>query len=164
MLVLDTMHWPEEIRNAKFAELKKRTQVQDRERKMARQLIKQLSGDFDPSEFKDEYHKALKKLIDKKIKGEEIVVPEKAEEPDSVVDLMEALKASVAAAKRGENPRPRKETRSGGSKKSGNGRASKEDLAALSKKELEERAKELDIPGRSKMGKNDLIKALRKSA
>ena len=43
MLVLQTMHWPEEIRDAKFAQLRKRPRVDDRERKMARQLIQHLS-------------------------------------------------------------------------------------------------------------------------
>ncbi len=161
MMVLETMHWPEEIRDAKFDELRKRPKVQDRERKMARQLIRQLTEDFDPSQFKDEYHKALKKLIDKKVNGEEVVVPEKAEEPERVVDLMEALKASVEAAKRGEKPEPPKRTTA---KKSANGKGSEEDLAALTKAELEEKARELDIGGRSKMDKKELIRALKKVA
>lgn len=102
MIVMETMHWPEELRDARFDELKKRPTVQDRERKMARTLIKELAGDFDPGKFKDEYHAALKKLIQKKVKGEEIVVQEPPEEePAGVVDLMEALRASVEAAKKG---------------------------------------------------------------
>lgn len=167
MLVLQTMHWPEEIREAKFAELRKRPNVQDRERKMARQLIQQLTEDFDPSQFRDEYHKELKKIINKKVKGEEIVVPEAAEEPTGgVVDLMEALKASVEAAKRGEKPKSPKSKLSGKktSGKKSTGKPDKEDLAALSKQELAERAKELDIPGRSGMDKKQLISAIRKSA
>lgn len=159
MIIMETMHWPEELRDAKFDELRKRPKVQDRERKMARQLIKQLAVEFDPSQFKDEYHKALKKLIDKKIKGEEIVVPEKAQEPERAVDLMEALKASVEAAKRGKKPKP--PTRPQGS---GNGRGSKEDLDSLTKAELEKRAKKLEIAGRSKMDKKELVRAIRKSA
>jgi DNA end-binding protein Ku len=111
LLILETMHWPEELRDATFSELKKRPRVQDRERKMARQLIRQLTDDFDPSQFKDEYHKALKKLIRKKVKGEEIVVPEEREEPEKVLDLMEALKASVEDAKRGKS-KPAKSSRS----------------------------------------------------
>jgi DNA end-binding protein Ku len=165
MMVLETMHWPEELRDAKFDELRKRPKVQDRERKMARQLIRQLTDDFDPSQFKDEYHKALKKLIDKKIKGEDIVVHEKDEEPERVVDLMEALKASVEAAKRGEKPKaPRKSSRKSSKKSSSNGSGSDEDLSSLSKAELEERAKELEIAGRSKMDKKQLIKAIQKAA
>ncbi|HET7482442.1 MAG TPA: Ku protein [Actinomycetota bacterium] len=160
MMVLATMHWPEEMRDAKFSELKKRPQVQDRERKMARQLIQQLTDDFDPSQFKDEYHKALKKLIKQKVEGEEIVVPEPAEEPAKVTDLMEALRASVEAAKRGEKPKAPKE----GAKAASNGKGSDEDLAALTKAELEERAKKLGISGRSKMDKKQLIRAIKKAA
>lgn len=105
VMVLETMHWPEQLREADFDELRKRPKVQDRERKMARQLVQQLSDDFDPSQFKDEYHKALKKLIDRKVKGEEIVVADEPKQPDAgVVDLMEALKASVEAARRGKKP------------------------------------------------------------
>jgi DNA end-binding protein Ku len=162
MLVLETMHWPEEIREAKFAALEKRTQVQDKERKMARQLIQQLTEDFDPSQFKDEYHKALKKIINKKVKGEEIVVPEAEEESvEGVVDLMAALKASVEAARRGEKPtRPK----SAGKKKSSGAKTKAEDLNSLSKEELAEKAKSLDIAGRSKMDKKKLIEAIQKTA
>lgn len=158
MLLLQTMHWPEEIRDSKFAALKKRPRIEDRERKMARQLIQQLTDDFDPGQFKDEYHKALKKLIDKKIKGEEIVVPEAPEEPEGVIDLMEALKASVEAARRGEKPRPAKTS----SKKTSK-RSSSDDLTSLTKQELDDRAKELGIPGRSKMDKKALVRAISKA-
>jgi DNA end-binding protein Ku len=159
MLVLQTMHWPEEVRAAKFEQLKKRPRIDDRERKMARQLIQHLSSDFDPSQFKDEYHKALKKLIDKKIKGEEIVVPPQPEETGQVVDLMEALRASVDAARQGKKPKPPR-ARKATSKKS----KDSQDLAGLSKQELLDRAKKLAIAGRSKMGKDDLVKAIRKAS
>lgn len=164
VLVMETMHWPEELREAEFDELNKRPKVQDRERKMARQLIQQLSGEFDPSQFKDEYHQELKKLIDRKIKGEDIVVAEPAkQEAEGVVDLMEALRASVEAAKRGEKPSPRREAKSSGSKSGGKARkGSDEDLSELTKAELMDRAKKLDIPGRSSMDKDELIKAIRK--
>ncbi|MFN2587249.1 MAG: Ku protein [Actinomycetota bacterium] len=152
MLVLQTMHWPEEVRDAKFEQLRKRPRIDDRERKMARQLIQHLSSDFDPARFKDEYHKAVKKLIDKKIKGEEIVVPPEPEPAGEVVDLMEALRASVESARRGEKPRrPRAAA------------DDDDDLSGLSKQELLERAKELDIAGRSKMGKTELVKAIQKA-
>ena len=164
VMVMETMHWPEELRDAGFDELRKRPKIQDRERKMARQLIQQLSGEFDPSQFKDEYHRALKKLIDKKIRGEDIVIaePEK-QEPEGVVDLMEALRASVEAARRGEKPTPprRAESRT---PKAGGKNKSADDLSELTKAELMDRAKELDIAGRSSMDKNELIRAIRKKA
>ncbi|HYP23050.1 MAG TPA: Ku protein [Actinomycetota bacterium] len=157
MLVLQTMHWPEEVRDTKFEQLKKRPRIDDRERKMARQLIQHLSSDFDPKQFKDEYHKALKKLIDKKIAGEEIVVEPEPEPTGEVVDLMEALRASVEAARQGKRPTPPK-------KKTPKASSGDEDLSGLSKQELLDRAKKLDISGRSKMGKDELVKAIAKAS
>jgi DNA end-binding protein Ku len=65
---------------------------------MARSLIESLSSDFEPEEFRDEYRVALEELVAKKVQGEEITYTEEAE-PSKVVDLMEALRASVEAAK-----------------------------------------------------------------
>lgn len=68
---------------------------------MARQLIQQLSTDFDPAAFIDDYRERLETLINQKVEGEEVtVVAEAEEEPTKVIDLMEALKASVADAKK----------------------------------------------------------------
>jgi DNA end-binding protein Ku len=100
VFVLETMHWPDEIRTPEFEELEKKIDVRDAEVKMARQLIQQLSGDFNPEEFTDDYRTRLEELVERKVEGEEVTVaaaPE--EEPTKVVDLMEALKASVADAK-----------------------------------------------------------------
>ncbi len=164
-LVLETMHWPEEIRDTKFDQLRKRPKVQDRERKMARELIQQLTDDFDPGQFRDEYYKALKKLIKKKVEGEEIVIPEAPEEPSGVTDLMEALKASVESARQGKEPR-RESSRGAGERKgrSKKSRSSNEDLAALTKDELNERARKLSISGRSKMDKSELLRAIKKAS
>jgi len=102
VFVLETMHWPDEIRPPEFEELDKKVDVRDAEVKMARQLVQQLSSEFDPDAFQDEYRAALEKLVEQKVEGQEVTVsaaPE-AEEPTKVVDLMEALKASVAEAKK----------------------------------------------------------------
>ena len=66
---------------------------------MARQLIENLTAEWNPDEFTDEYREAMLKIVEAKINGEEIEVVE-AEPTAKVVDLMEALKASVAAAKK----------------------------------------------------------------
>jgi DNA end-binding protein Ku len=101
VFVLETMHWPDEIRPADFEELDKKVDVRDPEVKMARQLIQQLAGDFDPAQFTDDYRERLQKLAERKIEGEEVTVAAEAEEEAApVVDLMEALKASVAEAKK----------------------------------------------------------------
>jgi DNA end-binding protein Ku len=100
VFVLETMHWPDEIREPAFDELDRHVDVRDQEVKMARQLIQQLSGEFHPEEFEDEYRVRLQEIAEKKVEGEEITVAaQPAEEPAEVVDLMEALKASVAQAK-----------------------------------------------------------------
>ncbi|MDQ4058611.1 MAG: Ku protein [Actinomycetota bacterium] len=107
LFVLETMHWPDEIREPEFEELEKKVDVRDTEVKMARQLIQQLSADFDPGEFQDDYRIQLEQMAAKKIEGEEVTVAAEAEEePTKVVDLMEALKASVADAKKKKGDSP----------------------------------------------------------
>src|SRR5918995_645632 len=99
--VVETMHWPDEIRTPAFEELDRNVDVRDSEVKMARQLIQQLSSDFQPDEFHDEYREHLQTLVEQKVEGQEItVVAEPEEEPTKVVDLMDALKASVAKGKK----------------------------------------------------------------
>ena len=99
--VLETMYWPDEIREADFGGVDVEVKVRTQELEMARQLIANLTGDWDPSQFTDEYREALMKIVEAKISGEEIEIV--ASEPTAkVVDLMEALKASVAAAKKKE--------------------------------------------------------------
>jgi DNA end-binding protein Ku len=101
VFVLETMHWPDEIRNPEFEELSKKVEVRDQEVKMARQLIQQLSDEFKPEQFEDEYRVQLQKLAERKVEGEEVTVAaEPEEEPAPVVDIMEALKASVDEAKK----------------------------------------------------------------
>jgi DNA end-binding protein Ku len=106
--VLETMFWPDEIRTPTFEVLDEEVQVRPQEVRMARSLIESLSSDFEPEEFRDEYRAALEELVAKKVQGEEITYSEEAE-PSKVVDLMEALRASVEAAKagkEGEGARP----------------------------------------------------------
>ncbi|MDQ3940730.1 MAG: Ku protein [Actinomycetota bacterium] len=107
VFVLETMHWPDEIREPVFEELDKKIDVRDAEVKMARQLVQQLSDEFRPEEFQDEYRSALEKLVEQKVEGQEITVaPPPEEEPTKVVDLMEALKASVEQAKKRKDAAP----------------------------------------------------------
>jgi DNA end-binding protein Ku len=101
VFVLETMYWPDEIRAAEFDELTKKVDVRDNEVKMARQLIQQLATDWHPEEFRDEYRVKLEELVTKKVEGQEITLAaQPEEEPTKVVDLMEALKASVEQAKK----------------------------------------------------------------
>ena len=97
--VLETMYWPDEIREAEFGDADVSSKARGQEVEMARQLIENLTAEWNPEEFTDEYREALLTIVEAKMNGEEIEVVE-AEPTAKVVDLMEALKASVAAAKK----------------------------------------------------------------
>jgi len=99
-LALETLYYAEDIRvRDEIDDAVAETQVEDPELEMARQLVASLVGEFDPEEFVNEYRGELKAMLEAKLAGEEIVAPEQPE-PAKVVDLMEALKESVAQARR----------------------------------------------------------------
>ena len=75
----------------------KATDVKDTELDLARQLIAGLAGEWVPEEFENEYRRDLARMLEAKVAGQEITRPEPLPEAP-VVDLMEALRASVAAA------------------------------------------------------------------
>ena len=101
VIVLETMIWPDEVREASFAFLDDDVQVRPQEQAMAESLVASMAGDFEPEQYHDDYREALQKVIDAKIEGREVVETAPAA-PDTgqVVDLMAALRASVEAAKR----------------------------------------------------------------
>jgi DNA end-binding protein Ku len=103
--VLETMYWPDEIREADFGGVDVSAKVRGQELEMAKQLIESLSGEWNPEEYSDEYREALLQIVEAKLNGQEIEVVA-AEPTAKVVDLMEALKASVAAAKKADEPAP----------------------------------------------------------
>ena len=98
VLVLETMFWPDEIREPAFEDLTEEIEIRDEEVAMAEMIIENLSSEFDPAAWTDSSREAIEELARKKIEGEEIVAPE-SPEPTKVVDLLEALKASVEATK-----------------------------------------------------------------
>jgi DNA end-binding protein Ku len=99
VLVMETMYWPDEIRQPEFEELDSEVDLRKEEVKMAAMLIDGLTAEFDPEAFKDSSREAIQSAAQKKVEGQEIVAPE-APEPTKVVDLLEALKASVEATKK----------------------------------------------------------------
>jgi len=110
VLVLNTMLWPDEVRNPDFGFLDEEIETRPAELAMASSLIDSMAGSFKAEEFTDNYRAALQEVIDAKVEGREVVQPEEAEEaPAAAVDLMAALKASVERAKkaRGEPPEER---------------------------------------------------------
>ena len=99
-LVLETLFLAEDVHSAaEIAEAVEGTDVKKTELDLARQIIDSLSGEFEPAELTSEYRRDLKALLEAKLAGEEIAVPEPEEEVAPVIDLMAALKASVAAAR-----------------------------------------------------------------
>ena len=151
VIALERMYFGDEIRPA--SELAPDgVKVDKRELEMAEQLIESFTGEFDPSSYEDTYRDALCEIIRAKRKGEEVHVPERAEEEEQAPDLLSALRASVEAAQGGRG-RGRGRSRSNGG-----------DLAKLTKDELYERAKELDVKGRADMSKDELVEALQAAA
>lgn len=98
-LVIETLFYPDEIREVPSEIDIDAVKVSAAEMKMAEALIELLHDDFKPEEYKDEYREALQQVIDAKLEGVEVEAPEVAL-PAKVTDLMSALKASVAAAKK----------------------------------------------------------------
>jgi DNA end-binding protein Ku len=141
VLVLNTMLWPDEVRNPDFGFLDEDIETRPAELAMASSLIDSMAGSFKADEFTDNYREALQEVIDAKIEGREIVQPEEAEEaPAAAVDLMAALKASVERAKkaRGESPEERaraiEATPIGAAKSASSGTPSKSTTASGAKK------------------------------
>ncbi len=99
VFVLETMFWPDEVRAAEFDTIGGREKIRENEVEMAKALIENLTEPWNPDAFKDEYREALLGIVEKKLAGEPIEAPTEAA-PARVVDLMEALKASVEAAKK----------------------------------------------------------------
>ncbi len=98
-LALETLFVVEDVYSqAEISEAVAGADVKDAELELARQVIESLAGEFEPAELHSEYRRDLRALLEAKLRGEEIAVPEPVAEAP-VIDLMEALKASVAAAK-----------------------------------------------------------------
>lgn len=102
VLVLHGLLWADEVREMDFQGTKSRAKIKDQELKLSAALVEQYASDFTPEEFEDEYQIELRKLIDAKLKegdtlDTEATFGEIEEEGDEaeVIDLMEALKASL---------------------------------------------------------------------
>lgn len=108
-LLLETLLYQDEIRPLNLLpELDFEVELDDREVKMAQTLVEALSNDFKPEEYHDAYRENLLSLIRQKVSGQEVAIPRKAR-PAQVVDLMEALRASIdEAEKRTRKPKKRR--------------------------------------------------------
>ena len=111
-LVLETLFLSEDVRSqAEIDEAVEAIDVNEPELELARQLIDSLVGEWEPESLQSEYRQELRKLLEAKLAGEEIAMPEPVADAP-VVDLMEALKKSVAASQKrdGAKPAARKKT------------------------------------------------------
>jgi DNA end-binding protein Ku len=102
VLVLETLLWPDEVREPAFGFLDDNIEVRPQELRMAASLIDSMTVDFDPDEFHDGYREALQELVAAKTEGREVMQPvEAVAEAGEVTSLADALRASLAAAKSG---------------------------------------------------------------
>ena len=96
-LMLHTMYFADEVRD--FGEVDKgaSAKVRENELKLALQLVEGLAADeFDPRRYEDEYRQRVQDLIQKKVEGQEVTTAAPAPPRAQVIDLMEALKESLA--------------------------------------------------------------------
>lgn len=102
-LTLSTMYFKDEIVSQEELEDLPNTDVMpdQRELKIALQLVESLSADFDPGKYHDEYHEKVLAMIESKAEGQEVISQQPVAEPGGkVIDLMAALEASLSALKK----------------------------------------------------------------
>ncbi|WP_313663784.1 Ku protein [Cellulosimicrobium cellulans] len=106
VLVLQTLLWADEVREAAFPSLDDEAKVTDKELAMSAQLVASFEADFTPEEYEDDYQAQLRQLIEAKLEqGDALDTAETfGEQPEEgegaeVIDLMEALRKSVASSK-----------------------------------------------------------------
>ena len=99
-MLLSTLYWPDEIRDAGELDLPaEEYDFKPAEKAVARQLVEAMKGEFEPENYKDEYREALVSVIEAKAEGKRVEIPEREEQPTKIADLMSVLEASVAAAR-----------------------------------------------------------------
>jgi DNA end-binding protein Ku len=145
------MRFADEVRSAK--------QIAPRGKKPAKRavdnaiaIIEELSTGWEPDAYTDCYRERLQRLVAKKRKGGTISAPEQEREPEPADDLVAALERTLRRVRDGGGARAARDDEQDGD---GDG------LEGLSREELYERAQRENLPGRSKMGKAELVEALR---
>jgi DNA end-binding protein Ku len=104
-LALETLFLAEDVRSqAEIEEAVEETSVKDAELALARQVIESLESEFDAEELQSEYRRDLRAMLEAKLAGEELARPEPVADEAPVVDLMEALRKSVAEASKKKTP------------------------------------------------------------
>lgn len=109
VMVLQSMMWGDELREADFPAAHGAAKISPQELKMSAALVEQFTGDFDSSQFEDDYQNELRTLIDEKLKQGDALdtdatfgeAPAETESSGEVIDLMEALKRSIDSKRGG---------------------------------------------------------------
>ncbi len=151
-LTLHTMHFHDEVVDPSNIDVGS-AQPEQRELDAARQLIEAWSTTWDPTQYEDRYRNRVLEVIDQKVRGEEVVAAPETPDTGEVVDLVAALKESVAR-------RGRAEPSDGAGDGEAQPQPSGQPLEGQSREELYELAKQRGIPGRSRMTKEQLVEAL----
>ena len=149
-LALHTMYFSDEVRQPgqDLPELPEENEVSDRELSMAQLLIESMQNDWDPARYHDTHREKVEALIEEKRQGHEIVLQAPPEQPAKVVDLMEALNASIAAAAGTGAKAPRGGT--GGSSRTSSKRAAPAKKTAKSAKAAKQPARAKPAAARRK--------------
>ncbi len=99
VMVVQTLLWPDEIRDPDFPVLDTKVEIKPAELKMAGQVVASMSEEFDPDQFRDDYQDQLRELVDAKLEGGEAFTaegsPKELDQTDDVSDLLAKLEASV---------------------------------------------------------------------
>ncbi|GAB3356352.1 non-homologous end joining protein Ku [Modestobacter lapidis] len=172
VLTLETMFFADEVRDPveEIEQLPVGHSFKARDLDMAVSLIESMTTGWDPGNYRDTYRDRVNELIEAKRRGEEVVTEGGPAGESNVLDLMDALRASVAEAK-GHRPGNSKDvgkltTRRSGREASEDPAAREQDgpdgdLERMTKKDLYDLAQGLDVPGRSKMTREELAEAVR---
>ncbi|WLR48696.1 Ku protein [Halobacillus litoralis] len=108
-LVMETIHYPDEVRSVQdVPNVPEETELSKKELSTAVTLIDQLTAEFDPEKYKDEYRTALMELIEAKKNNEEVTTAKDKPKPDNVTNLMDALEKSLEKTK---GPKKKKTTK-----------------------------------------------------
>ena len=99
-MLLSTIYWPDEVRELGELDIPAaESDPKPAEIAMAKQLVAAMTGEFEPERYRDEYREALLKVIEAKVDGQPVAMPEPVAEARGLTDLMAVLEASVAAAR-----------------------------------------------------------------
>ena len=114
VLALETMYFSDEVKSTEefdMENLENKVIINEKEEKLAIDIINNLTTEFEPDKYTDEYREALLNVIRNKIEGKEVEIPEKVTDENKVLDLMEKLRASVEASAKGTDKKTKKKSR-----------------------------------------------------